>query len=296
MNLNLTLTAIEGISVGHVTHAQQGTGCSVILCPPHTVCGIAQNGGGSGTRETDGFRGGTLVECVDAIAFAGGSVFGLSVADGVLKFLCEHERGMRTAGGLVPLVPAAIIYDLLVGDNNCFPDAAMGYEACLNASVLPVKSGRIGAGTGATTNKHGGIKTARPSGIGNAGTHISADIKMAVMLVVNAFGDVVDPTRDLSAAEQSIILGPQEKARPVENTVLGVVATNASLSKDELTIVARMAQSGLARAIYPCHTPFDGDTIFAVSTGTKPYDVFSLGALAQRLTQEAVYDAITSVR
>ena len=172
----------------------------------------------------------------------------------------------------------------------------MGYEACLKASFLPVKSGRLGAGRGATTNKHGGIKTARPSGIGNAGAQLSTEIKMAVMLVVNAFGDVVDPTRNLSEAEQSIIISSADKARPAENTVLGVVATNASLSKDELTIVARMAQSGLARAIYPCHTPFDGDTIFAISTGTKPYDIFSLGVLAQRLTQEAVYDAITSVR
>jgi L-aminopeptidase/D-esterase-like protein len=292
MNVKLyTLTAIDGIAVGHVTIAQHQTGCTVVLCPPHTVCGIAQNGGGSGTRETDAFRPGSLVECVDAIAFSGGSVFGLSVADGVLQFLREHERGMRTAGGIVPIVPAAIIYDLL-RETNFYPDARMGYEACTNASVLPVSSGPIGAGTGATIGKYGGTKTARPAGIGNAGIQVSAEIKLAVMLVVNAFGQVVQPQRELSEAEQIIFNNFSGKTSISQNTVLGVVATNACLTKDELTIVARMAQSGLARAIYPSHTPFDGDTIFAISTGTKPYDVFSLGALAQRLTQEAVYDAI----
>lgn len=293
MSFNLhTLTSIEGIVVGHVTMTRQGTGCTVVMCPPHTVCGVAQNGGGSGTRETDSLRAGTLVECVDAVAFSGGSVFGLSVADGVLKYLRERERGIHTAGGLVPMVPAAIIYDLLVGENDCFPNAEMGYQACLNASTMPVQSGRIGAGTGAMIGKHRGIRAARFAGLGNAGGQLSSDIKMAVMLVVNAFGDVVTESQDLSAAEQSIIFGPHEIARPLENTVLGVVATNACLNKDELTIVARMAQSGLARAIYPSHTPFDGDTIFALSTGTKPFDVLSLGALAQRLAQEAVYDAI----
>ena len=296
MNLNLyTLTAIDGILVGHVTMAQEKTGCTVVLCPPHTICGISQNGGGSGTRETDGLRAGSLVECVDAIAFSGGSVFGLSVADGVLRYLHEHERGMRTAGGLVPIVPTAIIYDLLVGESN-FPDAKSGYEACLNASALPVKSGSIGAGAGATTGKYAGIKKSRAAGIGNAGTQVSADIKMAVMLVVNSFGDVVEPTKDLSHAEKSIIINPTSMNNQRENTILGIVATNAGLTKDELTIIARMAQSGLARSIYPSHTPFDGDTIFAISTGSKPYDVFSLGTLAQRLTQEAIYDAINSVR
>jgi L-aminopeptidase/D-esterase-like protein len=292
MSENYTLTAVEGLLVGHATSPHAATGCTVILCPPRTLCAVAHRGGGLGTREINSLKVGSLIECVDAIALAGGSVFGLSVADGVLRYLCEQKRGINTAGGLVPIVPTAVIYDLLLQENDIYPDAKMGYEACLNASFEPLTSGALGAGKGATICKHGGLKTARKAGIGNAGIKVNDHIRISIMLVVNAFGNIVNSPKEISQAELSLMSSTHDKARCGENTVLGVVATNASLNKEELSIVAHMAQSGLARAIVPCHTPFDGDTIFALSTGTKPYDVFSLGVAAQRLAQEAVYDAL----
>jgi L-aminopeptidase/D-esterase-like protein len=298
-----TLTDVAGIAVGHWTNLEAGTGCTVILCPPGTVGGVDVRGSAPGTRETDLLNPINLVQHVDAIVLSGGSAFGLASADGVMRWLEEHGRGVDVGVARVPIVPAAVIFDLplLRADVRPAPDA--GYAACQAASSGPVAQGNVGAGTGATVGKAAGFNLATKGGLGSASIAAPNGLLVAALAVVNALGEVRDP------ATNKVLAGPRDPAggffdtlsimmamsgqtiaslRPGANTTLAVVATNAALTKSAATKVAQMGHDGLARTIRPVHTMFDGDAIFALSAGDKVADINLVGALAADAVAMAV--------
>ena len=315
MNLKNTITDVPGIKVGQETNQDALTGCTVILCPDGAIGGIDQRGGAPGTRETDLLQPLHLVETVHAILLAGGSAFGLDAASGVMKYLEERGIGFNVGVTCVPIVPAAILFDLGIGDPTIRPDSLMGYRASQNASSEPPAEGNHGAGTGCTVGKILGYKQAMKSGIGTASTEIGSGILVGAIVAVNAFGDVIDPNTNKIIAGARVAEPGQFKPGAEgyfantltvmrsmigqtalsftnqSNTVIGVVATNAKLDKNETNKVAQMAQNGLARTIRPSHTMFDGDTIFALSTGRKSADVNTVGAFAAEVMVEAVLRA-----
>lgn len=300
---NETITAVRGIHVGHATNRRARTGCTVLLCIPGAAAGVDVRGFAPGTRETDAIRPGRLVGQVHGILLTGGSAFGLDAAAGVMKFLDEQGVGFTTPHGAVPIVPAAVIYDLGIGDSRIRPDKAMGYRAAKAASNKPVLTGRVGAGTGATVGKAVGLLPAE-GGIGSACGRLPSGGVVAAMMVVNAVGSIVNPTtgevvsgsriktsggrvRTTSAAQRS-----QVTEIPGTNTTIGVVATDISLSSVEANTVASMAHDGIARAIRPAHTLSDGDTLFVVSTGKRRGDVNSVGILAAEIVAHAILGAV----
>lgn len=298
------ITDIEGIRVGHAQNPEAQTGCTVILCPRGAVAGVDQRGGAPGTRETDLMRPMHLVSKVHAVLLSGGSAFGLDAASGVMQYLSEKKIGFNSGSGRVPIVPAAVIFDLAVSTPGIRPDAAMGYQACLNATGDEQRLGNIGAGTGASVGKLLGIGQAMKSGLGSATVDAGNGIFVSALVVVNAFGDVLEPASgQIIAGTRSIHRGPVHigagdyfadtyatmktlagksvmEFAGMSNTVIGVVATNARLDKEQANKVAQMAHDGLARAIQPAHTMFDGDTIFALSYGSRRSDVNLIGACA----------------
>ncbi|MFN3763676.1 MAG: P1 family peptidase, partial [Anaerolineae bacterium] len=245
-----------------------------------------------------------LVERVHAVLLTGGSAFGLAAADGVVRYLEERGVGFDTGVAKVPIVPAAVIFDLNLGDPAARPDAAMGYAACQAATDGPVPEGNVGAGTGASAGKLLGITRAMKTGIGSTAVRLGDGLVVAALMVVNPFGNVVDPRSGLILA--GVRLPDMEhpadplllmqffyekgllRPSPATNTVIGVVATNARLSKEEVNKVAQMAQDGVARAVRPAHTMFDGDTLFVLATGEKPVDVNVVGAFAAEVVAQAV--------
>ncbi len=304
---NQTLTAIDGIRVGHAHNLDGPTGCTVILCPPNTVGGVDQRGGAPGTRETDLLRPMHLVEQVNGIVLAGGSAYGLDAASGVMRYLEEQGIGYPVSGGIVPIVPGAIIFDLDVGNFAIRPDAAMGYAACQSASIDPVTEGCVGAGAGARVGTIMGPQSGCKSGVGSTAVEIGGGLIVAALMVVNALGDVVDEQGQIIAGvhQGSQFIGTLNVLRAAAqppasgsaassaNTVIGVVATNARLTKEETNKVAQMAQDGLARAVRPAHTLFDGDTIFALSTGSAgPANASIVGAFAAEVVAEAIRRAV----
>lgn len=305
--LNDTLTAIPGIRVGQVTHLEGGTGCTVILCPEGTVGGVDQRGGAPGTRETDLLRPTHHVNTVNAVVLSGGSAFGLASADGAIRYLEERGEGYRSgAGFIVPIVPAAIIFDLSVGQPGVRPDAQMGYEACVAASDDPVQQGTVGAGTGCRVGAMHGNAHATKGGVGSACVWIDDALVVAALVVVNAVGDVIDEQGQIiaglrEAPDSDRFVGMLEALRAVarlrerpnrENTVIGVVATNAQLTKEEANKVAQMANSGVAQAVRPAHTMYDGDTMFALATGEIAANVTVIGAFAAEAVAQAIRNAV----
>jgi L-aminopeptidase/D-esterase-like protein len=301
--MNDTITAIAGIRVGHYTDLEAATGCTVILCPDGTVGGVDQRGGSPGTRETDLLRPMHNVSTVNAIVLSGGSAYGLASADGVIRYLEEQGIGyMSGTGFLVPIVPAAILMDLPIGRGDVRPDAAMGYAASEVATDAPVAEGTLGAGTGCRIGAMYGNEMATKGGIGSACIQIDDDLKVAALVAVNAVGDVIDEDGSILAGLRSgpgstefmgMLNGLKGMARMVEspgrdNTVIGVVATNARLSKEEVNKMAQMAQDGLARAVNPAHTMYDGDTIFGLATGEIPANVTVIGAYAAEAMAQAI--------
>jgi L-aminopeptidase/D-esterase-like protein len=308
------LTAVSGLKVGHHTLAARPTGCTVVLAEAGAVAGVDVRGGAPGTRETDLLNPVNSVEKVHAIVLAGGSAFGLEAATGTVRWLEEKGIGFDVGVAKVPIVPAAILIDLRVGgDAKVRPTAECGYKAAAAATDAAVTEGNVGAGAGATIGKLAGFGRAMKAGIGSAAITLPNGITVAALVAVNAVGDVIDPatgrviaglrTPDGSALAdarrlvRSGSLGappfPAEAARPGGNTTLGIVATNASLTKAQATKMAQMAQDGFARAISPAHTPADGDTIFALATGTLPGEgnVMLLGTLAAEVMADAVVRA-----
>ncbi len=298
---NHTLTAINGIKVGHATNATARTGCTVVLCEEGATAGVDVRGSAPGTRETEAIRPGRLVQKVHAVLLTGGSAFGLNAAGGVVQYLDERNVGFPTGHARVPIVPAAVIFDLGVGDARVRPDRQMGYDACLNASAKPVPRGTLGAGTGATVGKAPNVE-ASPGGVGSACRQLTDGLLVGAIVVVNALGNVVHPkTGELvaGARENGAFVDITERLLGTElfagtNTTIGVIATNASLSPAEATKVAEMGHDGLARAIRPAHTMFDGDTLFALSIGMHTSDVNTVGILAAEVVGEAIVNAVMS--
>ncbi len=300
---NNTLTAVPGFRVGHATDVDGLTGCTVVLCPPATVGGVDQRGGAPGTRETDLLRPMHVVEYVDALVLAGGSAFGLAAADGVMRWCEQSGYGYPTPHGRVPIVPAAILYDLSIGSPNARPTAEMGWVACASASSASVAQGCVGAGTGCTIGKLLGPACATKAGIGSAAEPFSSGLVVAALVAVNALGDVL-------AADGSILAGLRSSASATEflptidlmragmnavapsATVIGVIACNARLSKEAVNKVAQMAHDGLARAVSPAHTMADGDTLFALACGEVEADVSLVGAIAAEVTARAIREAV----
>ena len=303
------LTTIPGFKVGHAQDMDALTGCTVILCPPNTVGGVDQRGGAPGTRETDLLHPMHLVNQVTAILLTGGSAFGLDAAAGVMRYCEENKMGFDANYATVPIVPAAVLFDLGIGDPNIRPDAEMGYQACLNASGDPPAEGNVGAGTGATVGKVLSPKMSTKSGIGTAVVDLGGGGKVAAIVAVNAFGDVVDPesgeiiagARGIKGYADTLKVMKSFVGRKVmgfstgpDNTVIGVVATNVKLNKEQITRVAQMAHNGLARTIRPAFTLLDGDTVFALSSGEVEMDLNIVGAYAAIAYQEAILSAVNS--
>ncbi len=297
-----TITAINGLKVGHATDEKARTGCTVILCESGAVAGVDVRGSAPGTRETDAIRPGGLVEEVHAVLLTGGSAFGLDAAGGVMQFLEERGVGFPAGQVRVPIVPGAVIFDLGVGNPKVRPDREMGYNACVNATSAPVQMGQVGAGTGATVGKGPGLQPSN-GGIGSACRVLESGLMVGAIVVVNAVGNIVDPTTgEISTGARhpetgefvDIVERLSERAAgdlfqgPSTNTTIGVVGTNAGLSPTEVTKVAQIAHDGLARTIRPVHTMFDGDTIFALSIGTQDAPVNTVGIIAAEVMAEAV--------
>ena len=281
------ITDVAGIKVGHYTNSQAATGCTVVLCEDGAVPGVDVRGSAPGTRETDLMRTGNLVQEVHGIALSGGSAFGLDSASGVMRYLEEREIGYRIGPGVVPIVPAAIIFDLGLIDHKVRPGADEGYQACLEAVAGPIAEGSVGAGTGATVGKVLGKSNATKGGIGTASIRLG-NITIGAIAVVNAFGDVIDPHTGKVLAgprdEQSKsflrtdeILGssnhPREQQGGPSNTTLAIVATDACLNKEQANKLAQVGQDGLAIAVRPCHSMGDGDVVFALATGKSDGEI-----------------------
>ncbi len=303
------LTAVEGIKLGHFTLSERPTGCTVILAEGGAVGGVDVRGGAPGTREIALFDPVNTVQEIHGIVLSGGSAFGLDAATGVMRYLEERGIGYRVGSNVVPIVAAAILFDLGVGeDASVRPDAACGYAAAAAASEDPPMEGSVGAGAGATVGKLRGMARAMKGGIGTASITLDNGLVVAATVAVNAVGDVIDPatgrvvagvrTEDgrVFADARRLIRGESVEPTPGGNTTIGVVATNATLTKAGATKVAQMAQDGLARAIYPSHTPGDGDTVFTLATGTVTDDVSIsvIGALAADVVAEAILRAVRS--
>jgi L-aminopeptidase/D-esterase-like protein len=319
------ITDVPGIRIGHAHDLAARTGCTVVLCEAEgATAGVDVRGAAPGTRETDLLNPENLVERVHAVLLTGGSVFGLDAACGVVRWLEERGIGFDTGVARVPIVPAAVIFDLAEGDASVRPDHLMGYDACERATNKTTEEGRLGAGAGATVGKILGPAMASSGGIGTASIKLANGATVGALVVVNAFGDIVDPSNgDILAGARSPQGGwldtqrrietgslvernqkPRDRKRqadkhvtsaaarqsfPVmQNTTLAVVATDAALTKAQAHKVAAMAHDGLARAIKPIHTMFDGDTIFALSTGSLQVDVTIIGAVAAEVVSRAI--------
>lgn len=310
------ITDVPGLRVGHWTDRRAATGCTVVLCPPEgAVAACAVLGGAPGTRETDALLPGNLVKRAHAVALTGGSAFGLDAATGVMRWLAERGIGFETRSGRVPIVPAAVIYDLGVGRADAWPDAAAGYAACA-AAASGVQQGSVGAGTGATVAKVAGMQRAVKGGLGSASEHTAGGAVVGAIVAVNALGEIVDHARGRavarmrpgvadgaaygSAAEpndgiEHLRRRRAEPAAPLENTTIAVVATDVLLDREQLYRLALMAHAGIARAVRPSHTPGDGDTVFALSTGARleeSPDLVALGALAARALERAILNGV----
>ena len=315
-----TFSAIPGILVGHAQDEEALTGCTVVLCPEGAVGGVDQRGGAPGTRETDLLGPMHLVEQVHAVLLAGGSAFGLDAASGVMRYLEERGVGYNTVVARVPIVPAAILFDLDLGRADIRPDAAMGYQACQNASAWPSAEGCVGAGTGASVGKILGPSQAMKSGLGCASQRLGRGLVVGAIVAVNAFGDVIEPrTGRILAGARSVQRGPLHLGSGEDfvdtldmmksfvgrtilrfashsNTTIGVVVTNARLTKEQANKVAQMAHNGLARTIRPAHTMLDGDILFTLATGKKNTDVNLVGAYAAEVVAQAVVRAVETAR
>lgn len=294
---------VPGLRVGHAQDEKARTGLTVILPERPAVAGVDVRGSAPGTREIEALKPVRLVQEIHGVLFTGGSAFGLDASGGVQKYLEERGIGFDVSVTKVPIVPSAVIFDLAVGDAKIRPTAEMAYEACERASTTEARCGLTGAGTGATVGKIRGLQHAMLGGVGMASWKRN-NLVIGTLVVVNSLGDVVDPSSG------NIIAGARDDAGGFLNTqnwlkdhpaalfklwghtVLAAVATNAAFTKEAITKVAEMAQDGLSRAIYPAHTPFDGDMVFSLSVGDEQADAMAVGAIAAELVAEAIVRAV----
>jgi L-aminopeptidase/D-esterase-like protein len=317
MNRPNAITDVPGIKVGHASDFEALTGCTVILCEEGAIGAVDIRGTAAGTRQLDALTHLHLVDKIHAILLAGGSAFGLDATGGVMSYLEEKGKGFDVVKTKIPIVPTAIIFDFGMGDFRVRPDPQMGYQACLHASKK-VEEGSVGAGTGATVGKLFGIERAMKGGVGTSSIRGPKGLIVGAFVVVNAFGDVLDPDSD------QILAGARKSKNSVQwanstkrmkqgvtrkqfgmtnsfdpsvfNTTLGVIATNANLTKKEIHQVAQIAHSGLAKVISPLHTTFDGDLIFTLSIGKEKGDVNTIGLLGEVALIESVKRAVTKAK
>jgi L-aminopeptidase/D-esterase-like protein len=300
------LCDVPGVLVGHATDREGITGCTTVLFdgPEDAVVGVDVRGSSPGTRETDRIGPVGAVRPTHALLLTGGSAFGLAAADGVVRFLEERGVGLDVGVARIPMVSAAVLFDVVVGDPAARPDAAMGYEAASAASGGDFAQGSIGAGTGATVGKVLGMERAMKGGIGSASVQLEGGLAVGALAAVNAFGDIRDERGTVLAGPRlqdgklgaTVELLPEAAARMRwgENTTLGIVATNARLTKPQANKVAQMAHDGLARVIEPVHTTVDGDVVFAASVGAVEALVDVVGAWGARVMQVAILRAVRS--
>jgi len=309
---NNSITLIDGIRVGHAHDLDAVTGCTVILCEKGAVGGVDQRGGAPGTRETDALHPVHLVDKVHAVMLAGGSAFGLDAASGAVRYLEEKKIGYKVGPVRVPIVPAAILFDLRVGERpDIRPGPDCGYKAAVAASNGPVEEGNVGAGAGATVGKLGARDRAMKAGVGTSAIALPDGLIVAALVAVNAAGDIIDPAtgrviaglrtpdgNGLADVRKLLRTGSVPQPARAQNTTIGVVATNARLNKVQANKVAQMAHDGLARAISPAHTIGDGDTLFALATGTWEGEVnlTAVGALAAEATADAIVRAALTAK
>ncbi len=305
--MNDSLTRVPGFKVGHYTDLDAATGCTVVLCPPGTVGAVDVRGGAPGTRETDLLQAHNLVAEVTALVLSGGSAFGLATADGVTRWHAERGLGYQSRSGLVvPIVPAAILFDLTIGERAVYPDAEAGYQACQAATTDVVMMGSVGAGTGARVAAILGNDRASKGGIGSAAIELPNGLIIGALMAVNAVGNIIDEDGKIlaglrsaagsgfnSVLEQMTTMLAEVAVSPAgENTVIGTVATNGKLNKPQAQKVAQMAHDGIARAVNPAHTMFDGDTIFTLASGQVMADPTLVGAYAAELVAQAIRSAV----
>ena len=297
---------IDGLCIGQVTDKKHNTGCTVVLAENGAVAGVDVRGGAPGTHGTDALRPENLVERLHGVVLTGGSAFGLASVQGVMRYLRERNCGFQTEYGVVPIVSGAVVFDLGLNRSGTLPDADMGYRACENSSIGGAEQGCVGAGTGATVGKLFGLEYAMKGGQGFASLVSPNGMKLWALAVVNAFGDIrnhengqllagarAKDGRRLANAAASLIELEVLRGFSATNTVLGVVGTNATLSKAELTRVAQMAHDGIARAVFPSHTLYDGDAIFALSTGSYGrVETSVVGALAAHSMAQAIVNGV----
>lgn len=299
---------VPGIRVGHAQNVEGGTGCTVVIADEPAAAGVDVAGGGPGTRETDALNPINLVQTVNAVYLGGGSAYGLAGADGVMRWCEENKKGLDVGVGIVPIVPGAVLFDLPVASYSVRPDAAMGYQACVNAKSDECSMGNVGAGTGATIGKARGPIGLMKGGLGTASMQIG-DVVVGAIVAVNCFGDITDPkTGEIIAGtrpeEGTVFQGTVnylsqalEGVNPIKsNTTIGIVATNAKLSKPEATKVAKMTHDGYARAINPIHTMYDGDSVFCLSTGDIEADITVIGSLAAEVMTKAILAGIKAAK
>ena len=293
--MNCTLTAVEGIKVGHWTDPEQATGCTVVMCPPEgCVASVVISGGGPSVRETALLAPEKSVQRINAVALCGGSAFGLEASGGVMRWLEERQMGFETMYGPIPIVPAAAIFDRWTGDPRARPGIEEGYFAASKATDSPVEMGRIGAGAGARVGTSRGVDKSSHGGLGSACTCVHG-VTVAALAVVNPGGNIIDPETSQFIAgvpDEAGALVSGLQGSPVTNTTLVVVVTDASISKAEARLLAGSAQSGLARVITPV-TLFDGDTCFALSTGSGPQvPLIDLSVAIQTIVGEAIVASV----
>lgn len=305
----IAFTDIEDIKVGHAHNLDAGTGCTVVICEKGAVAGIDVRGGAPGTRESDLLNPVNLVEKIHAIVLAGGSAFGLDAASGVMQYLEERNIGFDVQVTKIPIVCGAVLFDLAIGDHRIRPDKEMGYQACRNSTNSGCAEGNVGAGAGATVGKILGMARAMKSGLGCHAIQVGA-LRIGALVAVNCLGDVIDPeTGDriagvlnedmtrLADTEAVMIQSYAEKKNLFAcNTTIGIIATNAILSKSQAAKLASMAQNGYARTMRPAHSMFDGDIIFTMVTGHVEADLSVVGLLSARVMERAVISAIKKTR
>ena len=293
-----SLTDISGVTAGHYTDTEAKTGCTVVLFENGAVTGVDVRGSAPGTRETDLLRPTNAVQQANALLLSGGSAFGLAAADGVMRWLEEKGRGFDTGVARVPIVPAAVLFDLAFGSADVRPDAAAGYAACENASDKPLNQGHVGAGTGATVGKAAGMQLCGRGGFGTASVTLPGGVIVAAGFAVNALGDIYDHTTGEKIAGMQggsvseVLMGNSGMDFSGQNTTIGIVGTNAALTKEQANKLAAVGQDGIAMCIRPAHTMFDGDTVFAFGTGELEGDFNAILAAGAQAAARAILNAV----
>lgn len=303
----IKFSSINGIRLGHAGDIDSGTGCSVIICEKGGTSGVDVRGGAPGTRETDLLNPSEMVEKVHSIVLSGGSAYGLDACSGVMKYLEENNIGFDVGSVKVPIVCGAVIFDLEIGNPNVRPTSEMGYKACINSeNYADDIQGNIGGGIGATVGKILGKSSCMKGGLGSYAINLNG-LEVGAIVLVNAMGDVICPETNkkiaapldsnynfLSSEEIMINSYPSSPNISMGNTTIACVVTNAAFNKAQAKKISSMAHNGLARTIFPCHTMYDGDTIFTMSTGKVEADINLVGVLAKKCIEKAIVRGVKS--